>query len=560
MLAGLGVRIMVVLCVLLTASVALVAVLSLDKYRETLRRVVENRFGYVLQDVVRTTTLGLDLQLPLAEITSLQGALDRARAEHADLRYVEIFDAEGRILFSTDPTTVGDALPDAWIYQNTAPRAGSGGGGTRATSCWARRCARASTRWWAAWCSPTARSRSSGAWPACAGACSRSRRWSFPASRWRSRASSGCCSRARGGGWARSPAGSRARRTRRCRGASARRSSGPPSGARGVRGGGRGPGRAARPGGAAVRARERASTLGWFALRLQAAAIALMLLAAGPHRLPHLRAFEAALLPEFDREVESIGRGLGREIEQAVTAGVPFRRLHGMQPFLAEALKANHDLAAIEVRGEDGRTRYSAGVPAGGAEVQVPLASGGRLHLHLVPNFAGRELQGILIDVLIVMAVALLIAVEAMMVLFGQGLARPLVALDRRLLRVGNLNFRARLRLASEGELERVAKAYNGLTARLGRSVAALREEALDLKAGTLDRERVRRVDQALSRLGARAALPGDGPGEVVARAATTSCARRCSSSSSPRNRRAPSSRSTSTAWPSRSWASRRPP
>jgi len=124
MLAGLGVRITVVLCVLLTASVALVAVLSLDKYRETLRRVVENRFGYVLQDVVRTTTLGLDLQLPLAEITSLQGALDRARAEHADLRYVEIFDAEGRILFSTDPTTVGDALPDAWIYQNTGTEGG----------------------------------------------------------------------------------------------------------------------------------------------------------------------------------------------------------------------------------------------------------------------------------------------------------------------------------------------------------------------------------------------------------------------------------------------------
>ena len=121
MLSGLGARITVVLCVLLSASVALVAALSLSKYRETLGRVVEERFRYVIDDVARTATLGLDLQLPLAELTSLQGALDRARAEHEDLRYLEVFDAEGRILFSTDPTTVGDALPDAWIYQNLGP-------------------------------------------------------------------------------------------------------------------------------------------------------------------------------------------------------------------------------------------------------------------------------------------------------------------------------------------------------------------------------------------------------------------------------------------------------
>lgn len=118
MLSGLGARITVVLCILLSASVALVATLSLSKYRETLGRVVEARFRHVVDDVARTATLGLDLQLPLAELTGLQGALDRARAEHDDLRYVEIFDAEGRILFSTDPTTVGDILPDAWIYQN----------------------------------------------------------------------------------------------------------------------------------------------------------------------------------------------------------------------------------------------------------------------------------------------------------------------------------------------------------------------------------------------------------------------------------------------------------
>lgn len=124
MLAGLGVRITVVLCVVLTASVALVALLSLNKYRDTLRRVVEHRFAYVIEDIARTTTLGLDLQLPLAEITSLQGTLDRVRAEHADLRYIEIFDPEGRVLFSTDPTTVGDALPDPWIYQNLGTERG----------------------------------------------------------------------------------------------------------------------------------------------------------------------------------------------------------------------------------------------------------------------------------------------------------------------------------------------------------------------------------------------------------------------------------------------------
>lgn len=263
--------------------------------------------------------------------------------------------------------------------------------------------------------------------------------------------------------------------------------------------------------------KSQVGTLGRFALRLQAAAVLLLLLAAGLTALLTVKAFEAALLPEFDREVESVGRTLGREIERAVDAGLPFRRLYGMQPFLDDLLKANPSLAGIEVGEADGRVRYRAGSPAGGAVVQVPLSTGGRLDLHLVPDFAGRELRGILFDVLIVVAVTLLVAVEALTVLFGQGLVRPVLALDRALARLGQLDFRARLRLADEGELGRVAQAYNGLTSRLGRAGAELREEALDLKAGTLDRGRLHRVDEVVGGLAARVSLPGDGPGEVVA-------------------------------------------
>lgn len=118
MFTSLSARITLTLMVVLSAAVALIALLSFNKYQNALQELVEARYGFVLQDVAQTLELSLDLRIPLAELSSLQGVLERRKAANADMQYIEIFDAEGRILFSSDRSTIGDVLPERWIQHN----------------------------------------------------------------------------------------------------------------------------------------------------------------------------------------------------------------------------------------------------------------------------------------------------------------------------------------------------------------------------------------------------------------------------------------------------------
>jgi sensor histidine kinase regulating citrate/malate metabolism len=118
MFTSLGARITLTLMVVLSAAVALLALLSFNKYQKALEELVEARYRFVLQDVAQTLELSLDLRIPLNELSSLQGVLERRRAANADMQYIEIFDAEGRILFSSDRSTIGDVLPEHWVQAN----------------------------------------------------------------------------------------------------------------------------------------------------------------------------------------------------------------------------------------------------------------------------------------------------------------------------------------------------------------------------------------------------------------------------------------------------------
>jgi predicted MFS family arabinose efflux permease len=265
---------------------------------------------------------------------------------------------------------------------------------------------------------------------------------------------------------------------------------------------------------------------GWRAGRSMAAlfltALALLLGASAVTAWLTLDGFEEKLRPEIERKSAAVGRMVTREIGRAVSLGVPFDRLYGMEPFLAEAIRGNPDLSGIAVMASDGTVRYAAGTSRPEqpfVDLPIELEQNrvlGRLRLHIDPTYVEGKLQGILFDVLIILVVSLLTALEALLILFNASLRHPLQAIDQALVKLARNDFRHRLRIRSVGELGRVAEAYNDLTGRLGARFELIRQEALETRGGHIRKDVIERIDGLMAALTSRFAFAADGRRPVI--------------------------------------------
>jgi hypothetical protein len=100
--------------VLLLLAGAAAALVALQATSQTLVRQAERRAAVVLTDIVRDVEARLNLGLRLAELRDVQDLLERERAKDDRILTVEVFDAAGRSLFSTDRTLIGNQVPEQW--------------------------------------------------------------------------------------------------------------------------------------------------------------------------------------------------------------------------------------------------------------------------------------------------------------------------------------------------------------------------------------------------------------------------------------------------------------
>ena len=230
-----------------------------------------------------------------------------------------------------------------------------------------------------------------------------------------------------------------------------------------------------------------------------------------------LEGFAENLRPEIERKSAAVGRMVAREVGRAVGLGVPFDRLYGMEPFLEEAVRNNPDLSGIEVVGPDGSVRYSVGTRVPDQPlVDLPIEMGqerviGGVRLHIDPAYVDQKLHGIVYDVLIVLVVSLLIALEALLILFNASLRHPLEAIDRALAALARGDFRHRLKVRSDGELGRLAEAHNDLVGRLAARFETVRQEAVETRAGHIRKDVIQRIDALTASLKSRFTFPENG-------------------------------------------------
>lgn len=107
----------VALSVLIVLATALALTVSLNYYKfdKTLSRLLQSRYEFVLSDMRNTVETLLTLGLPLAELDGINTLLTDQALRDSQITSIEIFDPSGLVLFSTDPSFVGDLAASSWM-------------------------------------------------------------------------------------------------------------------------------------------------------------------------------------------------------------------------------------------------------------------------------------------------------------------------------------------------------------------------------------------------------------------------------------------------------------
>ncbi len=117
-------RRMIVVAVSVCAfAVGMAGLLNYFKYSAAAGRIVEQRLGFAGRSIENSIQSSLSLGLQFADLATLPAMLDRERIADDLIVRIDVFDTEGRALYSTDATAKGRAVPPPWL--TAAQRPGS---------------------------------------------------------------------------------------------------------------------------------------------------------------------------------------------------------------------------------------------------------------------------------------------------------------------------------------------------------------------------------------------------------------------------------------------------
>lgn len=116
-------RMVAVAVVVCAFAVGMSGLLNFFKYRSTTHRLVAERLVVTGKAVENSIQSALELGLQFADIATLPGTLDRERATDELIEGIDVFDTEGKMLYSTDRLRASKPIPSAWL--SAARKAGS---------------------------------------------------------------------------------------------------------------------------------------------------------------------------------------------------------------------------------------------------------------------------------------------------------------------------------------------------------------------------------------------------------------------------------------------------
>ena len=131
-------RLSAALAAVLLVAAALTVLLNYSKLRRTMMAQQASNFLLVTHQTSEAIEAGMNLGLSLSMLENTQGLLERQQARDPLIQELLVYSSNGRVLYSTDATRIGTALPQGWAAEASTGAAWRAGGGQNA--------ARAATR------------------------------------------------------------------------------------------------------------------------------------------------------------------------------------------------------------------------------------------------------------------------------------------------------------------------------------------------------------------------------------------------------------------------------
>lgn len=119
MFKSLKTKVIIAIFVILGLALALTSFLVRTKYEATYVSLTQSRYDYVVHNLSSMVRTGLDLKLGLDEMANLRAAADQVLKHDKRILSVEIFSADGTILYRAGKGTNNRLIPDQW---RRAPR------------------------------------------------------------------------------------------------------------------------------------------------------------------------------------------------------------------------------------------------------------------------------------------------------------------------------------------------------------------------------------------------------------------------------------------------------
>lgn len=112
--ASLTVRLSATLVGIVISAAILTVALNYLKFRSLLENHSAGIYQFVVSDVRSTVEAGIDLGVSLNVLTNIQTVIDRRNAQDKTILRIAVFNESGRIIFDTDRSRIGEAIPPAW--------------------------------------------------------------------------------------------------------------------------------------------------------------------------------------------------------------------------------------------------------------------------------------------------------------------------------------------------------------------------------------------------------------------------------------------------------------
>jgi sensor histidine kinase regulating citrate/malate metabolism len=108
------VRMVLVAVLVCLFAIGMAGLLNYYKYRGTADRIVKERLLVVGNSIDSSIQSSLALGLQFSDLGSLTGTMERERATDQLIVGIDVFDTEGKALYSTDRQRVGSSVPASW--------------------------------------------------------------------------------------------------------------------------------------------------------------------------------------------------------------------------------------------------------------------------------------------------------------------------------------------------------------------------------------------------------------------------------------------------------------